>query len=292
MRHGIRVYRPRYRSSQSPLNVFGLIAFFCLVWGLIAINWLFFAWEMLSSRTQALIVILVILAVGAIAILAWLVVRKSLLQSRKVEQRKRAIELSDIDNMDGWHFEHYVAAVLKHRGYEAMVTPGSGDLGVDIVAQKDGLKYAIQVKRQSNPVSRKAVSDAVGGLSHYECDFAMVVTNNSFTPGAITLARSNNCQLIHREALADWIRDYQAGSPPTNEIHQAEESQKRILYKVLRWYGVFACILLGGHLLWFWAAPFFIDGTSQTEPSNKVLSDQSRPSPSPSPSPRKRLRHK
>src|SRR5262249_5392213 len=67
-------------------------------------------------------------------------------------QRLRALQLADVDGMSGEQFEHYVAALLKHQGFETRVTRLSGDFGVDIVAQKGGLKYAVQTKRYSKPV--------------------------------------------------------------------------------------------------------------------------------------------
>lgn len=125
------------------------------------------------------------------------------------EKRIRALQLSDIDNMNGGEFERYVSRLLKHRGFDAEVLGGSGDLGVDIIAQKNNLKYAVQVKRLSEHVSRRAVSDAVAGKSHYHCNAAMVVTNSHFTEGANKLSQSTRCELIDRDTLAEWILDFQ-----------------------------------------------------------------------------------
>jgi HJR/Mrr/RecB family endonuclease len=122
----------------------------------------------------------------------------------------KALQMSDVDNMNGLDFEQYVAVLFRHRGYTARVTKASGDLGVDIILEKDGIRYGVQVKRYSKPVSRLAVSDAVGGLKHYKCQGAIVVTNNYFTRDALELARSNNCQLVDRDLLADWISDFQS----------------------------------------------------------------------------------
>ena len=61
----------------------------------------------------------------------------------------------------------------------------------------------------NNKVSRRAVSDAVAGMYHYGCNKAMVITNNYFSPGAITLARSTGCILIDRNILANWVTKYQ-----------------------------------------------------------------------------------
>ncbi len=107
--------------------------------------------------------------------------------------------------MAGVDFERYLQKLLSAQGYRVSMTKGSGDLGVDLVAARGGDKIAIQVKRYKTKISRRAVSDAVAGMQHYRCNKAMVITNNYFTPGAVTLARSTNCILINRDALAQWI---------------------------------------------------------------------------------------
>jgi HJR/Mrr/RecB family endonuclease len=127
------------------------------------------------------------------------------------EGRLRALKLSDVDNMGGLSFEHYVARLLKHQGFTKVeVTKASGDFGVDIVAEKARRRYAIQVKRESNNVSRRAVSDAVAGKQHYSCDAAMVVTNNYLSVKAREFAVSIGCEVVDRNTLADWILAFQS----------------------------------------------------------------------------------
>lgn len=119
--------------------------------------------------------------------------------------RLQAITISNVDKMSGMEFEAYVAKLLSRQGYSVETTKASGDLGVDIVAKKDAVSLAIQCKRQTTPVSRRAISDAVAGRAHYVCNAAMVVTNDYFTQGAQELARSNGCQLVNRDTLMEWI---------------------------------------------------------------------------------------
>jgi restriction system protein len=127
----------------------------------------------------------------------------------KEKSSLKALQLADVDSMTGANFENYVALLLRHQGFKAQVTRASNDFGVDIVAEKNKLKYAVQVKRYSRSVSRRAVSDAAGGKSYYKCNAAMVVTNNFFTAGAKELASSAKCELVDRNQLAKWIIDYQ-----------------------------------------------------------------------------------
>ncbi len=130
-------------------------------------------------------------------------------QAQEKDARLRALQISDIDYMNGIEFEHYVAKLLTYQGFHTEVTRASGDFGVDIIATKLPKKYAIQVKRQSANVSRRAVSDAVAGESYYGCNEAMVITNSYFTAGAKSLAKSNRCRLVDRDELTNWIIAFQ-----------------------------------------------------------------------------------
>lgn len=93
-------------------------------------------------------------------------------------------------NTDSGHaFEYYCADVLRNYGYiNVNVTVGSGDYGVDILAEKDGLKWAIQCKYYNSHIGIKSIQEVYTGCSYYECDKAMVMTNTDFTKDAINLA--------------------------------------------------------------------------------------------------------
>src|SRR5262245_22381459 len=132
----------------------------------------------------------------------------------------RALQLADVDNMSGVQFEQYVNELLKGQGYKTEMTPARNDYGVDIVAERDGVRYAIQCKRYGENISRNAVSDAVSGKHYYNCAQAMVVTNRYFRQGARELAGASQCLLIDRDALAGWIQSFNAmpaASPMTSE---------------------------------------------------------------------------
>jgi HJR/Mrr/RecB family endonuclease len=130
--------------------------------------------------------------------------------NKEVEKRLKGIQIANIDSMTGVEFEQYLQRVLTDQGYGVQTTDVSGDLGVDLIATGKGDKIAIQVKRYSTKVSRRAVSDAVAGMYHYGCNKAMVVTNNYFSPGAIELAKSTDCILIDRATLAQWVNEFQS----------------------------------------------------------------------------------
>ena len=129
-------------------------------------------------------------------IIAVLVLIKILLKLRRFIKYK----LSRVDTMTGLEFEKYVAKYLKKNGYKTKLTE-KYDLGIDIVAVKDGIRYGVQVKRHKGIVGANAVRQAVTALNLYDCDRAMVITNSYFSKTAIRLANSNDCILFDRATL-------------------------------------------------------------------------------------------
>lgn len=126
-------------------------------------------------------------------------------------------EIIYIDNLsDGWRFENYIANLLKKLGYSNVkVTSGSGDYGVDVLPSKAGIRYAFQCKLYRNPVGVKAVQEVVSGKIYYNCDKAVVITNNYFTSAAQKLANATGVELWDRNVL--WNLINQIGKFVKNE---------------------------------------------------------------------------
>ena len=112
----------------------------------------------------------------------------------------------DFDCMEGHDFEYFCADILRQNGYVNVdVTRGSGDQGIDILAEKDGIKYGIQCKCYSSDIGNKAVQEAFSGKTFYGCHVAVVLTNRHFTKSAKELADSNHVLLWDREKLESFI---------------------------------------------------------------------------------------
>lgn len=98
--------------------------------------------------------------------------------------------------MNGHQYEHECAKRLKKSGFNNVnVTKGSGDQGIDVIAYKNGEKYGIQCKYYSSPVGNSAVQEAFAGAKYYNCQYAVVLTNNTFTQSARDLAKRTNVLL-------------------------------------------------------------------------------------------------
>ena len=111
-----------------------------------------------------------------------------------------------LDEMEGLDFEYYCAELLKNRGFiEVEVTKSSGDYGVDILAEKEGVTYAIQCKRYSAPVGVKAIQEAYAGRDYYDRMVGCVLTNQYFTQPAVEAASKLKILLWDRDYLEEMI---------------------------------------------------------------------------------------
>lgn len=120
------------------------------------------------------------------------------------------ILLLKIDSIStsGVYFENIACRLLESNGYENVRnTPASGDYGIDILAEKDGISYAIQCKCYSSNIGNKAVQEAFSGKQFYNCMVAVVFTNSHFTKSAIETAKSTNVLLWDREKLVQMINN-------------------------------------------------------------------------------------
>lgn len=124
--------------------------------------------------------------------------------------RTNAFSLFDplyvIDHMAGRDFEKLCAMLLKQNGFDdAVVTSGSGDHGVDVIATKGGMRFAIQCKCYSSNLGNSPVQEVYAGKSMYDCTVAAVMTNQYFTDGAKVLADRNDVFLWDRDEIKRLI---------------------------------------------------------------------------------------
>jgi restriction system protein len=116
-------------------------------------------------------------------------------------QFRRREKAHEVDNMDGFDFEYYCADILEANGFiDVEVTRSSGDYGIDILAEKDGVTYAVQCKRYTGLVGVKAVQEAYAGRDYYDRMVGAVMTNQYFTQPAVEAAKKLKILL--------WDRDY------------------------------------------------------------------------------------
>ena len=114
--------------------------------------------------------------------------------------------LAEVDVMDGHAFEAFCADLLCKNGFEKVEkTKGSGDQGVDILAEKDGIRFAIQCKCYSSDLGNKPIQEVFAGKSIYNCQVAVVMTNRYFTVGGLEASKATGVLLWDRRKLQEFI---------------------------------------------------------------------------------------
>ncbi len=105
----------------------------------------------------------------------------------------------------GIDFENVLKDLYVLMGYDVETTKTTGDQGADLVVQKNGRRAVIQAKYYSSQVGNSAVQEVLGAIKYYNAQKGIVITNNTFTKGAIDLASANDIQLIDRNGLSAMI---------------------------------------------------------------------------------------
>lgn len=105
-------------------------------------------------------------------------------------------------------FEDYIADLFNRLGYKAEATGGSHDRGVDVIAEKDGIKHYIQCKKFiTSKVNVGDLRDFYGAIADHLSDGeAYFITTNIFTVEAKLFAEDKPIELIDGDRLIDYIR--------------------------------------------------------------------------------------
>jgi restriction system protein len=107
-----------------------------------------------------------------------------------VEQELLRRKRSYWERLNGYQFEMEAAEILKRHQFDARVTRGSADGGVDIEVTRNGLKGVVQCKAHVACVGPHVVRDLYGVIHHSGADFGIIVSLGGFTQAAIDFARS------------------------------------------------------------------------------------------------------
>lgn len=101
--------------------------------------------------------------------------------------------------MNPREFEEAVAARLRQEGYETELGKGVGDYGVDVFAERDGRRYAVQAKMfggTSRPVNRQMMMELHGAAAYFGCAGAMLATDGRVLADAAEVARTLGIRII------------------------------------------------------------------------------------------------
>ena len=127
--------------------------------------------------------------------------------------RKKHIRLSDAQHLEDLlslspeDFERLIAELFTIYGYQAQVSGGNSDHGVDVVVtNEEEEKWIVQCKRYSGSVGEPVVRDLFGTMGHEGATRAYLITTGSFTRQAMEWAVGKPIVLYDGEALVKLIR--------------------------------------------------------------------------------------
>lgn len=107
-----------------------------------------------------------------------------------------------VDAMNGSAFEAFCAELLESNGYTNVdLLAKSENLGVDIVAEKDSVRYAFLCKRYDGDLGYAPIQEVYAGKEMYDCHVGVVMTNQHFAYFAKALAEKTHVLLWDRETL-------------------------------------------------------------------------------------------
>ncbi len=150
------------------------------------------------SIEKTWIIIAAICAIAMVLLLVTFVLKKKWMMGKPLV----------IDEMEGREFEKFCAQLLERKGFiDVNITKASGDFGVDILAEKEGVTYAIQCKRYADPVGVKAIQEAYSGREYYDRMVGAVLTNQYFTAPAVEAAGKLKILLWDRGYLEQMIEE-------------------------------------------------------------------------------------
>lgn len=98
-------------------------------------------------------------------------------------------------------FEEEVRLLVEEFGYRAECTPKYGDHGVDVIAEKNGRRVAVQVKLSGKTrVGNQAVQMLLGGMGFYDASEALIISTGRLTRKAKELCEGTKTKVVSYEA--------------------------------------------------------------------------------------------
>ncbi len=122
-------------------------------------------------------------------------------------------------------FEEYIASLFNRLGYNAEAVGRSHDGGIDVIAEKDGVKHYIQCKKFYNrEVSVGDVRDFYGAIvDHLTNGKGYFITTNKFTLEAENFAEDKPIELVDSFKLLKYVRLAEEKNKKINQFVQVKQ---------------------------------------------------------------------
>lgn len=127
---------------------------------------------------------------------------------KEQENRKKMMDqkVEQLYQLTPREFEEWTESLFKSLGFQNVVlTPQSGDKGLDLIAEKDGNKIAVQCKKFKGVVGSPVIQAFAGALQTAEIDKGYFITTGSYSVDAEKMAQDLPIELYDKNTLGDLI---------------------------------------------------------------------------------------
>lgn len=134
-------------------------------------------------------------------------IRKKFKQGERWRSDREMID--QLFKMTPGGFEDYIAGLFDKLGYKTTVIGGPNDGGIDVIAEKKGIKHYIQCKKYfaAHEVGVGALRDFYGAIADRLADGkGFFVTTSKFTLEAERFAEDKPIELIDGQKLVQYVR--------------------------------------------------------------------------------------
>lgn len=123
------------------------------------------------------------------------------------------IVMPNLTDADPYEFEEIVAELFRRKGYDAEATNKSGDYGIDVIAERNGTKTGIQVKKyaDSNLVTAPEIRKTIGAKDRAGVDKMIFLTTSWYTDPAEEQARDSPIELWDQQDFKEQYDKYMRG---------------------------------------------------------------------------------
>ncbi len=141
-------------------------------------------------------------------------IREKVEDARERSDRQRALarradlKLAQLTNLTPEGFEEFVAEVFEALGFVVECVGGSGDEGVDLRVDRNGLRGVVQCKYHARSVvGSPEVQKFLGTIHHTASHKGYFVTTTSFSLSAERFAATHPIELIDGPRLVDLVHE-------------------------------------------------------------------------------------
>ena len=127
---------------------------------------------------------------------------------KEQEQHRKMMEqkVDQLYHLTPREFEEWTESLFKALDFQNVVlTPQSGDKGLDLIAEKDGKKIAVQCKKFKGVVGTPIIQAFAGALQTADIDKGYFITTGTYSLDAEKMAQDLPIELYDRNSLVDLI---------------------------------------------------------------------------------------